>query len=408
MSDLPTQSKGATRLQLRLLVFTMVVFDLLVIGLAAWTLANSRRQYVDQAKVTTDNLAQVLEQYLVASVRQIDLVLQSVKDEAERIDIPPGAASIEAHVQSQFARVTLLDSLRTTDASGRLEHLGSSDDQTVRDLSQRSFFQHLRQTPQAGLFISHPSRDGAGGAWVITLARRMERPAGVFRGVVFATVTLEQLTRELAQVDVGQHGSISLRGGDLELLARYPGFSDQDKLIGDTRISGDYLVAVQSSRQVSHFSTHSVLDNQVRTYTFRRMSNPVFYILVGQAESEYLKTWHREALLSSSAVLGLVTLSLGLGWLARTAWRRQLASQAERDHLIQDLTLALAEVKNLSGMLPICGQCKKIRDDQGYWNQMETYISEHTEATFSHGVCPECAQALREEMLALREQKKQE
>jgi len=132
------------------------------------------------------------------------------------------------------------------------------------------------------------------------------------------------------------------------------------------------------------------------------MSNPAFYILVGLAESEYLQTWYREALLSGSAVLGLVTLSLVLGWMARTTWQKQMDSQAERERLIQDLTQALAEVKNLKGMLPICGHCKKIRDDQGYWNQMETYISEHTEATFSHGVCPDCAKELRQEMQARR------
>ena len=52
---------------------------------------------------------------------------------------------------------------------------------------------------------------------------------------------------------------------------------------------------------------------------------------------------------------------------------------------------ALANVKMLSGMLPICVVCKKIRDDQGYWNQIEAYISAHTETLFSHGLCPECA-----------------
>ena len=55
---------------------------------------------------------------------------------------------------------------------------------------------------------------------------------------------------------------------------------------------------------------------------------------------------------------------------------------------------ALEEVKKLSGMLPICSQCKKIRDDQGYWNQLETYISTHSEADFSHGLCPGCAESL--------------
>ncbi|MFN7958403.1 MAG: hypothetical protein U0P46_08795 [Holophagaceae bacterium] len=405
MTHVPLPIQGAPRSQLRALILAVLLFDLLVIGLAAWTLAHSRRQYALHAAQTTDNLAQVLEQYLQASIRQIDLVLLSVKDEAERTDHALGTSGIEAHLQSQFSRVALLDSLRTTDAQGRLDRLDGSGGQPEEDLSQAPFFQHLSRSPQAGLFISHPSRDGAGGAWVVTLARRMERPAGVFRGIVFATVTLEQLTRELAQVDIGKHGSLSLRGRDLDLLARYPTSPNQDKLIGDPSISGDYLAAVQSGRQVSHFSTASVLDGQVRTYTFRKMVNPPFYILVGLAESEYLQTWYREAALSGSAVLGLITLSLVLAWMARTTWRKQLAAQAERDRLIQDLTQALTEVKNLKGMLPICGHCKKIRDDQGYWNHLESYISEHTDATFTHGVCPDCAAAMREE---LRERRVQE
>ena len=62
----------------------------------------------------------------------------------------------------------------------------------------------------------------------------------------------------------------------------------------------------------------------------------------------------------------------------------------ERDKLKD----ALSKIKTLSGMLPICASCKKIRDDNGYWNQIENYIREHSEAEFSHGLCPECAQKL--------------
>lgn len=64
----------------------------------------------------------------------------------------------------------------------------------------------------------------------------------------------------------------------------------------------------------------------------------------------------------------------------------------------RDLEKALAEVKTLSGLLPICSTCKKIRDDKGYWNQIETYISNHSEADFSHSVCPECAKKLYPDM----------
>jgi DNA-binding NtrC family response regulator len=63
----------------------------------------------------------------------------------------------------------------------------------------------------------------------------------------------------------------------------------------------------------------------------------------------------------------------------------------ERNRLVRQLEEALAQVKTLSGLLPICGSCKKVRDDSGYWNQIETYVARHTDASFSHGICPECA-----------------
>ncbi|SMC78149.1 Response regulator receiver domain-containing protein [Desulfocicer vacuolatum DSM 3385] len=61
-------------------------------------------------------------------------------------------------------------------------------------------------------------------------------------------------------------------------------------------------------------------------------------------------------------------------------------------HTMADLKKALSKVKTLSGFLPICSHCKKIRDDKGYWNQIEAYIHNHSDAEFSHGICPECAQ----------------
>ena len=70
------------------------------------------------------------------------------------------------------------------------------------------------------------------------------------------------------------------------------------------------------------------------------------------------------------------------------------SSQLRNEELISKLREALDKVKTLSGFLPICASCKKIRDDQGYWNQIESYITHHSEAVFSHGICPDCAQKL--------------
>jgi PAS domain S-box-containing protein len=72
---------------------------------------------------------------------------------------------------------------------------------------------------------------------------------------------------------------------------------------------------------------------------------------------------------------------------------RQMIEE-ERERLIAELKEALENVKTLKGLLPICASCKRIRDDTGYWNQIEAYIHEHSEAEFSHGICPECAQKI--------------
>ncbi|RJR19938.1 MAG: hypothetical protein C4582_09800 [Desulfobacteraceae bacterium] len=70
------------------------------------------------------------------------------------------------------------------------------------------------------------------------------------------------------------------------------------------------------------------------------------------------------------------------------------AAEKERDKVIEELKQALSEVKTLRGFLPICSNCKKIRDDKGYWNRIEAYIQEHSDAQFSHSICPECAKKL--------------
>jgi len=83
-------------------------------------------------------------------------------------------------------------------------------------------------------------------------------------------------------------------------------------------------------------------------------------------------------------------------------WNRRLNKEIEtrklikkgNEKLIAELRDALSKVKILSGLLPICANCKKIRDDQGYWNQIEGYLQSHSEAKFTHGICPECAKEL--------------
>ncbi|HLP30231.1 MAG TPA: PAS domain S-box protein, partial [Geothrix sp.] len=474
----------------------LVVFNLLIVAFAAWALIQARQHEVARAEIATNNLAQVLEQSIKGTLRQIDMVLLSLKDQVEHASGGLRSPALAPFTATQFSRLGLLEALCITDAEGRVLQGLPSDARPK--LGGQEYFKALKENPGAGLVISRPTRSALNGGWALTLARRLDAPDGSFAGAVCATLAIDRLAQAMALIDVGEGGSVSLRGQDLGLLARYPSFRGQDQMVGDTQVFGDYLAATTGSAPTAHFTAVSILDGDRRTYTLRKLDSPRFYILVGFSERDYLRAWRHQAAFAAAAVTALVGLTLAMGWLARSAWLRQLADQArlaaqeakyrllaenatdliwsmdpqgrltyvspsilrqrgwtpeeflaldpefravpgagarsmqariaaapslppgsqpfddeliearvrckdgreieveaqyrlvwsedgqllgfqgvtrditerkrmeaEREELIQELTKALADVRQLSGMLPICSQCKKVRDDQG-------------------------------------------
>ncbi|MBW2172128.1 MAG: hypothetical protein JRF69_09165 [Deltaproteobacteria bacterium] len=122
-----------------------------------------------------------------------------------------------------------------------------------------------------------------------------------------------------------------------------------------------------------------------------------------------LQNQQRQTLLRAVFVLLLIPLLIIVWFVAfrvMRGWAKTLISkkelekeiverkrvEEERGKLVADLQKTLSEVKTLQGFLPICSHCRKIRDDKGYWNQIESYIHEHSDTEFSHGICPECAE----------------
>jgi PAS domain S-box-containing protein len=96
---------------------------------------------------------------------------------------------------------------------------------------------------------------------------------------------------------------------------------------------------------------------------------------------------------SFSPILGDEESIIGTVRIAKDITAQKIAEN-EREELITELKEALAQVKLLSGLLPICSSCKRIRGDKGYWESIEVYITEHSEADFTHGICPECMEKL--------------
>ena len=109
-----------------------------------------------------------------------------------------------------------------------------------------------------------------------------------------------------------------------------------------------------------------------------------------------------------SYVVCVFGLWLMLKPLSNRLLMREEELQSEIDSKTENLKKALEDVKTLSGLVPICSNCKKIRDDTGYWNGIEEYIQKHSEIAFSHGLCPECADELYGEQEWYRKMKAKE
>ena len=104
-----------------------------------------------------------------------------------------------------------------------------------------------------------------------------------------------------------------------------------------------------------------------------------------------------EISLSISPVLNVEGKVVGASTIARDITEKKNAER-DRERLLDELHAALRDVKTLNGLLPICSSCKKIRDDKGYWSQIELYLRQHSNADFTHSICPDCATKLYPEL----------
>ena len=121
--------------------------------------------------------------------------------------------------------------------------------------------------------------------------------------------------------------------------------------------------------------------------------------LLNKRDATEQKDYHRAAhllVVGSMLVAGLLILA---NWMASREMARRRRAEMEQRQLIEKLQNALAEVKTLSGLIPICGWCKSVRNDTGYWQSVEQYVRARTDATFSHGICPVCQEKFRSDIL---------
>jgi CHASE3 domain sensor protein len=165
-------------------------------------------------------------------------------------------------------------------------------------------------------------------------------------------------------------------------------FAYDDKVIGVYARQGSNA-ALQTNDAVEDENTTDRAINDLEQFTDEEKG------LLNKRDATEQKDYHRAAhqlVFGSLLVAGLLILANYIA--GREMAGRRRAEQEQRE-LIDKLQKALAEVKTLSGLIPICGWCKSVRNDTGYWQSVEQYVRAHTDATFSHGICPACTEKFK-------------
>jgi PAS domain S-box-containing protein len=128
--------------------------------------------------------------------------------------------------------------------------------------------------------------------------------------------------------------------------------------------------------------------------SFLELAGDAFYTVIARDVSDRIRT--QEALHEAHATLEARVEERTAELRAQMEARARI--EAHREKLVGELRVAVSQIRTLRGLLPICASCKRVRDDTGYWQQIESFVRDHSEAEFSHGICPECRDTLYPEL----------
>jgi diguanylate cyclase (GGDEF)-like protein/PAS domain S-box-containing protein len=307
----------------RRLAVGILLLNILAIGMAGLTLQLSRERYRASAFVATQNLAQLLERDLTASFDKIDLVLVDIKEEAEQQYARGGLQPrvLDDLLAKKVFRLPELDALRITDANGGFVYgVGPTVPKGV-NIADRSYFIRLRDDPKASLVISEPLVSRVHGQWSISVGRRLDRPDGSFAGIIYASIQLVRFQQIFAALDLGPNGAISLRDGELRLLARHP--QGGKAVVGSRVVSEDLLAALAKAPEGGSYLAKTAMDGVERANTYRRIDKYPFYILVGIATQDYLADWRGEAVRTIAFTLAFSLISLLLAQRILKLWKQR-------------------------------------------------------------------------------------
>ena len=378
----------------------IAVINLLVSAIVGFSLYTNHKHYDKQAEIWTQNTARILENNLVSVFDKFGIVLVAACRETRR-QMAAGELRKEAMDTALLELsqgVPELSSLNFADAQGFLRYGKFLPEGAPVSIADRDYFRQLQQDPQAVTSVSGLIWGRLTGKANLFVARRLEDAQGHFAGVLFGSFEVGTFDQIFAHLEVGSLGAVGIRDQAFQLVALHPKGVEPGSQIGSNLVSETTRAMIQAHPVTATYKTTFARDHQERLVTFRRVAGYPFYIFATYSPRDYLVPWHLELAIAVALLAAFALATVVLARTILTSQTRELARMEavrlgdawQRQH--EELQAALSRMKRLEGVIPICSYCKKIRTELKSWEQMEGYISEHSDAVFSHGVCPHCAQ----------------
>lgn len=308
------------------LVGGVVLLNLLVIGLAAFSIHEDRGTHEERSRIAAENISLLLESDISAVFDRSDLVLRTVVDEIESQLAKGGlqAADLAIFMRQQQSHLPEAISLRVTDENGVVRHGEGLPSGVTIDLSDREHFILPRGNPKAGLIVAKPVKARISQQWSVPLSRRINRPNGDFAGIVYINIPVGYFVGKFSTLRLGVHGLVALRSAEHLSVARFPETQEGGGAVGQFALSDQLRGLLKNDPRSVTYVAHSPTDRIERIYSYRKLANYPLHVIVGLGIQDVLDDWRRDSIDMAAFVAFFGMTTFLFAWLVIRSWRRQV------------------------------------------------------------------------------------
>ena len=314
----------------RWLVMAVVVLNAVMIGFGVQTLQANRERTINQVRITTTNLATLLENNIADSAGDIDMALLSIADALEYMARKGQLEDtvIERLLKDHLDRHPKADAFRVSNSRGEALWGKGVNRAAPINYADRGFFPLHQANPGRKMIVTEPILGRLTPSWIISFSRSYRNPDGSFAGVILAPVPVSHFTTLLSRLDLGPHGSAVIRHLNRGLVTRFPPVDGPGGETGDKKVSSEFNALLESGNETGIFHALKAPDGYERTYAFRRVRHMPVVLAVGMAPEDYLDGWNREMRNTLLLLGGFLLLSFVASWLVMRFWRKQAQAAA--------------------------------------------------------------------------------